>query len=68
MNLEQTFRKLARHIDDIWPHLTAEEKGEHKETMRRLRMCNPEFRQMWQTAADQAAPTRRYANGKGQTT
>jgi hypothetical protein len=46
MNLEQTFRQLARHIDDIWPQHTAEEKGEHKETVRRLRMCNPELREL----------------------
>ena len=60
MNFEQTFRQLARHIDDIWPHLTAEEKGEHKETMRRLRMCSPEFRQVWRKQTNNTALKRRY--------
>lgn len=58
MDFEQTLRKLARQIDDIWPHLTAKEKGKHKETMRRLRMCNPAFREMWYEETTIAARAR----------
>ena len=62
MKLEQTFRQLARHIDDIWPDLTDKEKAEHKKNMRVLRLYSPEFRKMWRKEANKAALKRRYTN------
>ena len=58
MNIEQTFRQLARNIDDIWPQISEEERAEYKETMRLLRISNPAFREMWYEETTNAARAR----------
>jgi len=58
MNLEQTFRQLAWHIDEIWPEISEEERAEYKDIMRLLRMSNPAFREMWYEETTNAARAR----------
>jgi hypothetical protein len=52
---------MAYNIDIAWPLMNAEQRAKYKQVMNNLRLVAPEFRQMWQKEADQAALDRRYA-------
>jgi ribosomal protein L37E len=52
---------MAHYIDVAWKLMNVEERAAFKKVVKVLRSVSPEFRQMWQKEADQAALTRRYA-------
>lgn len=54
---------LAYVIDVVWPIWNEEQRAEFKRMVKRLRLVSPEFRQMWERTANQAAMDRRFKNG-----
>jgi predicted amidophosphoribosyltransferase len=52
---EQAFAILAEHIDDVYLHLDEETRDSYHHLMKRMRLVNPEFREMWYNLTTAAA-------------
>jgi hypothetical protein len=54
---------LAYVIDEVWELWSENQRVSFKRMIKRLRSISPEFRQMWERNANQAAMDRRFSNG-----